>query len=83
MNKVTDPQASAFINNYAAPASNILFASDLLKDPFVDLDNLGMAMCSPSLVESLCSFCSSSFTAHCTGSSHCSLAPIIAEGCCH
>jgi len=77
LSKVTDPQVREFIEKCLAPVSERLWAIDLLKDPFLDLDNLGMATCSPSLVESVCSsICSSSFRGHCMDSSHCTPAPV-------
>ncbi|KAJ8449728.1 hypothetical protein Cgig2_001384 [Carnegiea gigantea] len=72
LSKVTDSQVREFIEKCLAPVSERLWAIDLLKDPFLDLDDLSLAACSPSLVESVCSsICSSSCRAHCMDNSQC------------
>ncbi|KAM3327522.1 hypothetical protein P3S68_033943 [Capsicum galapagoense] len=40
LGKVTDPQIKAFIEKYLVPASLRLPAKDLLKDPFIQIENL-------------------------------------------
>ncbi|KAJ8449676.1 hypothetical protein Cgig2_001332 [Carnegiea gigantea] len=68
ISKVTDPQVREFIDKCLAPVSERSSASDLLKDPFLAFGDSGIATCSPSLAESVCSS-SSSPTSHHTCSS--------------
>lgn len=45
--KVNDPQIKGFIEKCLVPASERLFAKDLLKDPFLQVENQKEPICDP------------------------------------